>query len=86
MLSDTATDAAYESGSILRGCSVPTQPLTPRPVSETAVPHRWSNSDDLLAGIEELGFGPVAESAPATVNIDAELFAFGTAVRHRTTN
>jgi F-type H+-transporting ATPase subunit delta len=45
-----------------------------------AVSHRWSRQDDLLAGIEELGLRAAAESAPASVNIDAELFAFGEAV------
>ncbi len=44
------------------------------------VSHRWSRKDDLLAGIEELGLRAAAESAPADVNIDAELFAFGEAV------
>lgn len=45
-----------------------------------AVSNRWSRQDDLLAGIEELGFRVAAESAPASVNIDAELFTFGEAV------
>ncbi|MET4781908.1 F0F1 ATP synthase subunit delta [Glaciihabitans sp. UYNi722] len=44
------------------------------------VSNRWSRQDDLLAGIEELGFRVAAESAPASVNIDAELFTFGEAV------
>jgi F-type H+-transporting ATPase subunit delta len=45
-----------------------------------AVSHRWSSQDDLLAGIEELGLRAAAASAPQTVSIEAELFAFGTAV------
>ncbi len=41
---------------------------------------RWSRSSDLLAGIEELGIRSIAQSAPADVDIAAELFAFGGAV------
>ena len=41
---------------------------------------RWSSHTDLLAGIEEIGIRAVAESAPASVAIDAELFEFGRAV------
>lgn len=41
---------------------------------------QWSSGDDLLAGIEELGFRAVAESATAATPIEAELFAFGAAV------
>jgi len=41
---------------------------------------RWSSSDDLLAAIEELGVRAIAQSAPAGVDIAAELFAFGGAV------
>lgn len=40
----------------------------------------WSSEDDLLAGIEELGFRVLAASAPDSASIDSELFAFGTAV------
>lgn len=42
---------------------------------------RWSSPTDLLAGIEELGLRVMALSADDTVDIAAELFAFGTAVR-----
>ncbi|TDW29167.1 F0F1 ATP synthase subunit delta [Cryobacterium psychrophilum] len=44
------------------------------------VAERWSDHDDLLAGIEDLGLRATAISAPAEVSIGAELFAFGTAV------
>ncbi|HEY0258644.1 MAG TPA: F0F1 ATP synthase subunit delta [Lacisediminihabitans sp.] len=44
------------------------------------VSHSWSRQDDLLAAIEELGLRAAAESAPASANIDGELFAFGAAV------
>jgi F-type H+-transporting ATPase subunit delta len=41
---------------------------------------RWSSGRDLLDGIEELGYRAAAESAGTTVSIDAELFAFASAV------
>jgi F-type H+-transporting ATPase subunit delta len=41
---------------------------------------RWSSGDDLLAGIEELGFRVLARSAEASVSIEDELFTFGEAV------
>jgi F-type H+-transporting ATPase subunit delta len=47
---------------------------------EVVVDHRWSSQDDLLAGIEELGLRAAAESAGKDVSIEAELFAFATAV------
>jgi F-type H+-transporting ATPase subunit delta len=46
----------------------------------TVVQSRWSDADDLLAGIEELGLRAAAESAATSVSIEAELFAFSTAV------
>jgi len=45
----------------------------------SVVSSRWSNDDDLLAGVEELGFRVIAGTA-GTAAIDAELFTFGTAV------
>ena len=41
---------------------------------------RWSTGDDLLAGIEEVGFRVLARSAAASTAIEKELFAFGAAV------
>ncbi|GAB3581565.1 F0F1 ATP synthase subunit delta [Leifsonia lichenia] len=41
---------------------------------------RWSSQNDVLAAIEELGVRSIAQSAPAGVDIAAELFAFGGAV------
>ncbi|CAN5367731.1 F0F1 ATP synthase subunit delta [soil metagenome] len=41
---------------------------------------RWSNSDELLAGIEEIGLRVVAATAPVGVSIESELFEFGEAV------
>jgi len=44
------------------------------------VSERWSNQDDLLAGIEEIAIRAVASSAKKTDSIDAELFAFSRVV------
>jgi F-type H+-transporting ATPase subunit delta len=53
---------------------------TARQILEAIVAQRWSSAGDLVAGIEELGIRAVAESAPKSVSIDDELFAFATAV------
>lgn len=47
---------------------------------KTAVENRWSNGDDLLGGIEELGLRAAAESADDGTTIESELFAFSRAV------
>jgi F-type H+-transporting ATPase subunit delta len=52
-----------------------------RAVLGTVVDGRWSSEQDLVAGIEELGIRAVAESAPKSVSIEAELFSFEAAVR-----
>lgn len=44
------------------------------------VASRWSQPDDLLAGIEEIAIRIMAISADSSVDIPAELFAFGAAV------
>jgi F-type H+-transporting ATPase subunit delta len=49
-------------------------------VLESLVSQRWSSANDLVAGIEELGIRAVADSAPKSVSIDGDLFAFATAV------
>jgi F-type H+-transporting ATPase subunit delta len=41
---------------------------------------RWSDADDVLAGIEDLGIRVVAASAPEGVSVDDELFSFGRTV------
>jgi F-type H+-transporting ATPase subunit delta len=51
-----------------------------RSLLATAVSAHWSSGSDLLAGIEEIGFRVLAKSAPASLSIEDELFAFGTAV------
>lgn len=50
-----------------------------RQLLSTIVAQRWSNDDDLLAGIEELGFRIIADSA-IVPGIEGELFSFGEAV------
>lgn len=42
---------------------------------------RWSSQQDLLAGIEDAGIRAVAATASSETSIEAELFAFETAVR-----
>ncbi len=49
-------------------------------VLESLASGRWSSEDDFVAGIERLGIRAVASTAPKTVSIDDELFAFSTAV------
>jgi len=51
-----------------------------RTVLETVVTERWSSEQDVVAGIEELGIRAMAASAPKTVSIEDELFAFSRAV------
>lgn len=46
----------------------------------TVASQRWSATDDVLAGIEELGLRAIADSATSTSQIEKELFAFGDAV------
>lgn len=79
MLSDTST-AVAEKHAILKAVFGTNLGEPTLGLLDTVVSHRWSSTDDLLAGIEELGLRAAADSAPATVNIDAELFAFGAAV------
>ena len=49
-------------------------------VLESLASGRWSSADDLVGAIEQLGIRAVAASAPASVSINDELFAFLTAV------
>lgn len=50
-----------------------------RSLLATVATSSWSSEDDLLAGIEELGFRVIAASARGN-SIETELFAFGAAV------
>jgi F-type H+-transporting ATPase subunit delta len=51
-----------------------------RAVLEAIVSGRWSSEDDLVGAIERLGIRAVALSAPDTLSITDELFAFSAAV------
>ena len=44
------------------------------------VAERWSDQDDLLAGIEEIAIRAIASAASNGTSIEDELFTFGTAV------
>jgi F-type H+-transporting ATPase subunit delta len=79
MLADTSTDAD-EKLAVLKAVFGAGLSETTVTLLGAAVANRWSSTGDLLAGIEELGLRAAAESAPAEANIDAELFAFGSAV------
>ncbi len=79
VLSDPSTDGDAKRG-LISGVFGSSLSAKTEQLLGTIVAHRWSNERDLLAGIEELGFRAAAESASATTNIEAELFAFGTAV------
>jgi F-type H+-transporting ATPase subunit delta len=46
----------------------------------SAVTNAWSDQDDLLTGIEDLALRVTALSAPASISIDSELFAFSRVV------
>lgn len=52
-----------------------------RAALHAVVAGRWSSEEDLVAGVEELGIRAVAASAPDTLSIEGELFAFQQAVR-----
>jgi F-type H+-transporting ATPase subunit delta len=49
-------------------------------VLETLATQRWSTEEDLVAGVEQIGIRALAVSAPKSVSIDDELFAFSSAV------
>jgi len=50
------------------------------PVLETVVGERWSSGDELVDGLETLGYRAVAASAPGKA-VDLELASFGEAVQ-----
>lgn len=52
-----------------------------RAVLTAVVASRWSSRSDLLAGIEDAGIRAIASTAASESSIEAELFAFETAVR-----
>ncbi|MFD1716004.1 F0F1 ATP synthase subunit delta [Amnibacterium flavum] len=50
------------------------------PVLDAVVNARWSSGNELVDGIETLGYRAVSASAPQGVSVDRELFSFGAAV------
>ena len=61
--------------SVFGGYTVPARALI-----VAAATQRWSTHSELVSGIEEIGLRVIAGSAPATVSVERELFAFGRAV------
>jgi len=55
-------------------------PASARSLLGTVASNRWSNGQDLLAAIEELGFRVLARSSKGSSTIEDELFSFGTVV------
>ena len=76
-LADPSAEAGAKASvveSVFASLSTPARGLL-----SSAVSSRWSSDQDLLAGIEELGFRVIARTA-GTQSIESELFTFGTAV------
>ena len=78
-LIDSEADAAQKRTLVeaVFGAKVTADAVT---LVSAAAARRWSDGDDFIAGIEDLGYRVAAESAAAGVEIDAELFAFEQAV------
>lgn len=77
-LTDTSADASAKKAlvsAVFGGMKAESRELLTELVSS-----RWSKPTDLLAGIEEIGIRIAALSVDSSVDIPAELFAFGTAV------
>lgn len=51
-----------------------------RTLIQAAVEQRWSDGEDLLAGLEQIGFRALARTSDTASAIEGELFAFGQAV------
>ena len=77
-LADDASDPADRISIVRALFGAYTKPA--QVVLESLVSGRWSSSDDLVDGIEQLGIRALAASSPETVSITDELFAFSTAV------
>lgn len=77
-LTDTSSDPAAKNKLV----STIFGELTPdaRELLSELVSSRWSEPSDLLGGIEEIGIRIAALSVDSSVDIPAELFAFGSAV------
>lgn len=79
VVSDPSVDAAAKS-SFVSGVFASRLSAPALTVLQTVAAQRWSNQNDVLAGIEELGIRAIASSARKDSSIEAELFAFGSAV------
>src|SRR6195952_1056089 len=79
LLSDPSIEQAEKSGLIehVFGADLSADALS---LLTTIASATWSNTDDLLSGIEEVALRVIATSAPANVSIESELFEFGEAV------
>ena len=77
-LADDAADPADRTSIVRALFGAYTKPA--QLVLESLVSGRWSSSEDLVGGIEQLGIRALASSASKTVSITDELFAFSTAV------
>jgi F-type H+-transporting ATPase subunit delta len=78
-MADASADAAAKAALVTRVFGTTVTPGALRLLQAVAA-ERWSNSGDLLAGLEDLGLRTVAASAPAGTSIEDELFSFGVAV------
>ncbi|WP_022884226.1 F0F1 ATP synthase subunit delta [Glaciibacter superstes] len=78
-IADPSVDAAAKSTLVARVFGGATSPVA-LDLLQAVAAASWSNQDDVLAGIEDLGLRVTAVSAPRNVSIEDELFAFGAAV------
>ncbi|MEF3404345.1 F0F1 ATP synthase subunit delta [Agromyces sp. CCNWLW203] len=78
-LIDTEADVAQKRALVeaVFGARIPAEAAS---LLVSAASRRWSSGDDFLAGVEEIGIRVAADSAPDTVDLDAELLAFERAV------
>lgn len=79
ILADRSTDADRKKSAIraVFGASLNATALE---LLSNAASSRWSNDDELLGGIEDLGLRVAAKSAEPGTSIEAELFAFSRAI------
>ena len=79
LLADPSVERGREAGADRRASSAASTP-PPRRCSARSSASRWSNSDELLDGIEEIGIRAIAARPRDDAGIEAELFAFARAV------
>jgi F-type H+-transporting ATPase subunit delta len=78
LLADPSVEVAEKTGLIGRIFS--SLDATTASLLSALVGARWSNSDQLIDGIEQIGIRAIAISAPAEADIEGELFEFSRAV------